>query len=78
MQPSKRAIASHKRHDKISGLDGLGNGVESTSVYLKCVVGCAFGEAIEHGVVPEVSEGPIITQEALSLTATPKVQFMII
>ena len=51
---------------------------ESTSVYLKCVVGRAFGEAIEHCVVAEVSERPIITQEALSLAVTTKVQFMII
>ena len=42
----------------------------SKSVHLKCVVGRAFGEAVEHCVVAEESERPIVTQEALSLTAT--------
>ena len=42
----------------------------SKSVHLKCVVGRAFGEAVEHCVVAEESERPIVTQVALSLTAT--------
>ena len=38
--------------------------------YLICVVGRAFGEAVVHCVVAEEGERPIITQKALSLTAT--------
>ena len=50
----------------------------SKSVHLKCVVGRAFGEAVEHCVVAEESERPIITQEALSLTATTVQQQLVI
>ena len=38
-------------------------------MHLKCVVGGAFGEAVEHCVVAEEGERPIITEVALSLAA---------